>query len=427
MQKCYSLPYGKSTIDLQLDSNLSVDLILPTKSEPVDDEISEINNAIRNPIINNGLPDILAANTRIVITINDKTRPVPNNVFFPPLIDSLLERGAKRENISIIIASGTHAPMKKWEIPLIIDPNLIEGIKIFPHNCDDSAGFTYKGTTRSGTPVYINRVFEAADLRIVVGDIEPHHFAGFSGGSKGAAIGLTSRETINKNHTLLKHPKAFIGIYEENPLRQDIEDIGDLIGVDFALNAVLNEKKQIIKAFFGHPRDVMQEGIAVSKAVALTPISELYDLVIASAGGYPKDINFYQAQKALTHASMFCKQGSKVILIAECIEGVGSVKYLDFVKTVKSHKEVITEFDRLGFNVGPHKALQVALLTEKISFALKSTISDEILAQLLIPAIHDLPFEIKKFIQENGENFRIAVLPYATATIPFLKMETLNE
>jgi lactate racemase len=418
MDSTISMPYGRKEIKIVIPNSCIVDTFYSPKSiaKRITDE--QIHSLIKQSISDSPGSLNWNKNTKVVIAINDKTRPVPNSVLLPPLLSCLKERGITNNNINFIISSGTHTPMRNSEFLLILPQNIVENFRIIAHNCDNENDLTYKGVTSRGTPVYINKVFEDSDLRIVVGDIEPHHFAGFSGGVKSAAIGLTGRKTINANHSLLIDKNSFIGIYENNPLRQDIEEIGRIIRVDYALNAVLDEQKNILKAFFGSPQQVMVEGVEFSRSISLTTISKQYDFVIASAGGYPKDINFYQSQKALTHASLFCKDEGMVFLLAECIEGVGSDKYFQFVKGMLSHESVMEKFRNSEFEVGPHKAFQVAKIASRIHFKLFTEIDLRILKDLLIEPIHSLDREIFELIHRLPKKACVAVLPYATSTIP---------
>ena len=414
----FTLPYGKKQISFELNDQYKADLYLPKLLQPENDAESLLLSAIRNPINNDDALQNVTENTSVAITVNDKTRPVPNHLIFPPLLSVLKEKGIKKENITILIATGTHIPMPEEEHSLLLPKEILRDHRVISHDCDDRANLEYKGKTGAGTPVYVNSIFDKADLKIVVGNIEPHHFAGFSGGAKSASIGVCGRETINHNHALLKHPKSCVGRYEDNPLRQDIEEIGHLIGIDLALNVILNEKKEILHALFGSPIDVMEKGIEIIRKNELVPVLAPYDLVIASAGGYPKDINLYQAQKALTHASLFCKDGGMVLLTVACTEGVGSQTYVDFMQGVSSHQEAKDKFQKMGFKVGPHKSFQFAMIADRVNFQIKSDIKTEIMDQLLIQPINDLQQTINVLLQETLSIKRIAVIPYATATIP---------
>jgi nickel-dependent lactate racemase len=281
----------------------------------------------------------------------------------------------------------------------------------------------YCGETARGTPVWVNRLYQEADVKILVGNIEPHHFAGFSGGYKTSAIGLTGRQTINTNHAMLVEPGSKIAEVARNPLRLDIEDIGGLIGGEvFALNVVLNGEKKIVQAVFGHPTAVLNAGVALSRKICQIPATGKYDLVIASVGGAPKDINFYQSQKALTHASLFTRDGGVIILAAACPEGSGSAAYEEFMRGISSTDEVFEKFRTTGFRVGPHKAFQVARDAARVKIILLSTIPARTVSDLLMTPAATLPEALQTAFAHLSpalpQDLRIAVLPRATNTIP---------
>ncbi len=423
MINTHSLPYGISSINFIIESNKLVDLILPNKVQPTSSGSELVKNALANPVHGVDIIDNLHAGSKIVISVNDKTRPVPNSVLLTPLLEILSNKGISQKDICILIASGTHIPMKPEEFCIILDQDIISKYCIFAHDCDDTSNLLFLGETSSGTPVYVNKIFFEADLRIVVGDIELHHFAGYSGGVKSASIGLCGRKTINTNHLLLLDQRSIVGRYDDNPLRIDIEEIGRMIHVDLSLNAILDEQKRILGVFFGKPVDVMREGIKLVNSISQIHIKNKYDLVIASAGGYPKDINLYQAQKAMTHASLFCKDGGTILLAAECREGVGSDGYVNFMKDVKTIEEIKMKFSRQGFSVGPHKAFQIARIIEKHDVLLHSSIPDNLVKSLLLSPFELDNTNLSKLIEKFPKERRIAILPYATACIPTFQLE----
>lgn len=414
--KSHALPYGHGFIKPLITGSDRIDVILPGAAyKPVADAISVIDQVLSSPIGNQKPFSGVDGSTRVAIAINDKTRPVPNSLLLPPLLKRLHLLGVRNENITFFIATGTHEPMLRNEFHLILENRIVKDYPIISHDCDDSAHLYAIGTTSRGTPVQVNREFYDHDITIVVGDIEPHHFAGYSGGVKTAAIGLAGRVTINTNHKLLLDERSFIGIYEQNPLRQDIEEIGAMMNIDLALNAILNEKREIIGAFFGEPVAVMKAGMNLVDQVCRTHLTEPYDIVIASAGGHPKDINLYQSQKAMTHASLFCKPGGTIILVAECAEGVGSRGYLEFMSGVNDVNEVIEKFRKNEFEVGPHKAFQIARILQKHPVYLFSSLSQPMVKSLLLKPLEHINM-INDLISEIP-NATVAVLPYATACI----------
>lgn len=420
-----SLPYGHNELELDLPGNdYTIDCLLPVPISRTLALSAEklVEQALSSPIGDRTQFRTVTRNNSIAITINDKTRPVPNNLLLKPLLERFSLLGVPDENITLFIASGTHDPMPKSEFSRILSQEFIDRFRIVAHDCDDNTQLYELGLTKRGTPVLANRLFIEKDIKIVVGDIELHHFAGYSGGVKSAAIGLNGRKTINANHKLLIDPLSRMGEYDQNPLRQDIEEIGALMGIDYALNAVLDENKTVLAAFFGDPIAVMQEGIRKVDQISRIPCENKYDLVIASAGGYPKDINLYQAQKAMTHASYFCKKGGSIILLAECSEGAGSEGFLNFLSDVRSPEQAIQKFEREGFSVGPHKAFQIARILESHAVYLLSSMPARLVKyQMLVPMeLSEINRFIPAIVPQNG---RIAILPYATACIPYASGE----
>jgi lactate racemase len=414
-----SLPYGKTYLELEIPQGNNVDVIAPSEVPGDPNPLEVIRQAVRMPL---GASLVTFAGAKsVAIAINDKTRPVPHDLLLPPLLDELQRAGIPAKAIRFFVATGTHQPMPPADFPRILPPAIIENYAVVSHDCDDLNNLVELGTTQYGTKVLVNKLYYQSDLRIVVGNIEPHHFAGFSGGVKSAAIGLSGRETINHNHTMLADIHAVIGEYDHNPLRQDIEQIGKLIGVQFAVNAVLNGNKQIVKAFAGDPLAVMQAGIPEVRKICQTYVSHRYDVVVASVGGYPKDINFYQSQKALTHAALLTKDGGTIILVAACPEGSGSQPYEAFMQDIHAFPEVFEKFKREGFRVGPHKAFQVAREGLRIQIVVVSDMDAKLVSKLLLTPAVDLNEAFAKVQGGISPATQIAVMPRATNTIPIIR------
>ncbi len=415
--KVFTLPYGKTSLNFDLDETIKTEIVSPAFTPAAKDPIGEVKKAIKNPLDGNGIK-VPAKSPKVAIAINDKTRPVPHQFLLPPLLKHLEKLGVVKDQITFYIASGTHQPMKSQEYLKILPPEIYEHYQVTAHDCDDETNLISLGDTTRGTPIYVNRAFYESSVKIVVGNIEPHHFSGFSGGMKTAAIGLTSRTTINRNHAMLMDEKARIAEFDKNPLRKDIEEIGKKIKVHFAVNAVLNSEKEIVKVFTGEPHDVMLAGIPVARQICQTSVSGRFDLVIASVGGHPKDINLYQAQKALTHASLICKDNGVVILVAACPEGAGSQYFEDFMQTVNTPQQALEEFKKIEFRVGPHKAFQFARELVRIRVVLVSDMPSELVNRLLLIPAANIRSAIQKAEQFLEPGYSVAILPHATNTIP---------
>jgi nickel-dependent lactate racemase len=416
----YSLPYGNSTLSFSIPDGFPVDYLVPNTVEVLQDPLSEVQTALNSPIAKKKLESCIEAQS-IGIVINDKTRPIPKPNLLPALLSHLKSLGFPEERIKIFIGTGTHA-MEKGELPRILTKEIIDRYQIIIHNCDTSPTVDL-GFTRLNTPVKINKEFYNCALKITVGNIEPHHFMGFSGGVKTAAIGLASRETIKTNHAFLTHPQAKSGSYFLNPIRQDIEEIGRKAGIQFSLGTILNEKKQIIKLYFGEPNRVMKEAIPAVKDLYGMKVPSPYDLVIASPGGAPKDINLYQAQKGLTHACRITRTDGWVILLAACPEGSGSKSFESYVKKAKSHQAVIHDFKEGFFEIGPHKAFQIAKDALRTNIILVSDIApDEVKKWNLTPSKPGLLNSlILWIINKLPSDPKIALLPGAVHSMTEVK------
>lgn len=386
---------------------------------PAQDPATLVQNAVYNPL---GAVQPPRAGQTVAIAINDKTRPVPHEHLLPPVLQGMRHAGVRDEDVLFIIATGTHPRMTPAEYSAILPAEILDTYRVSCHDSGDEANLTFLGSTARGTPVHVNSDYLAADYRIVIGNIEPHQFQGFSGGVKSAAIGLAGAETINYNHAMMRDAYARLGEFERNPARQDVEEIGRMIGIDFAVNALLNGEKQIIRAFAGDPFAVMRAGIPEARALYQAPVDAPFDLMIASPGGHPKDINIYQAQKGLAHAAAVTKSAGVLILCAACPEGSGSIDYEVWMKNppMRSHEAVLDRFEREGFQVGRHKAFQVSRDAARVHSVLVSELDDEFVRALLLHPQPDLQTAIDWALEKLPCDARIGVMPAANATMAVL-------
>jgi nickel-dependent lactate racemase len=414
----FRVPYGKEHLTFDLPDELHVELIAPAPTPPASDPIQAVNQALDAPLGDVRLKDWAKAKS-VAIAVNDKTRPVPHKYLLPPLLERLEAIGIPREAITLIIAVGMHPAMAPGEFAAVIPPDVLERYRVASHNPDE-ANLVHLGTTQRGTPVWINRRFAEADLKIVVGNVEPHQFQGFSGGYKTAAIGLAGKETVTHNHAMLTDPKAAPCHFEDNPPRQDIEEMGRLIGVHMALNAVVNENKQIITILAGDPGEVMRQGIPLVRKIYQRQVPAPYDLIIASPGGHPKDINLYQAQKALAHASLVMKNGGTVILVAACPEGTGGEGYERWMDGVTSYEAVFEKFKREGFRIGPHKAYMVARDASRVRVVMLSQMPPDLVKRLLLTPVAGLGQALSLALGDLPFGARVGVMPMANSTIPVI-------
>lgn len=414
-----SVPYGNGRLRFRLPAGVQAEIVAAAETPAAPDPLGAVEVALAAPVGGVCLADLQGVRTA-AIAINDKTRPVPHQHLLPPLLRWLERMGLAPDAIRLIIATGAHPPMPPEEYPRILPEAILARFLVMCHHADAREGRAFLGTTSRGTPVWVNLEFLASDLRIVVGNIEPHQFQGFSGGVKGAAIGLAGRETIDHNHATMVQPGARLGRYAGNPARQDVEEIGQRIGVHLALNAVLTGDREIVHVLTGEPHAVMQAGMPLSLQVCQAVVAAPFDLVLASPGGHPKDLNLYQSQKALAHAALVTRDGGTVIVVAACPEGAGSQSYAAWMEGVRSHEEVLSRFAREPFRVGPHKAMLVGRDAVRVRVILVSGMAPDLVRRFLLTPAASIDEALALAFAELPANARVGIMPHASATIPCL-------
>jgi len=414
------LPYGRENLTVLLPNNQNVDILeapdLPEGSNPQDVVRTALDH-LHGDLDWEGFSNVKS----VGIAVNDKTRPVPHGDLLPPLLKRLEAMGIPDEAITFYIAVGTHPPMVTTEFPEILPIDVLNRYTVVSHDSEDPDILINLGKTSIGTQVWSNRAYFQSGLKIVIGNIEPHQFVGFSGGVKSAAIGLSGITTINQNHVLMTDPASKLGIYNGNPTRIDIEEIGLKIGIHLAINAILNRQRKIVHVLAGDPRAVMEAGVPLARQACQIAVPQPYKVMIASPGGHPKDINVYQSQKGMFHAARVTQTGGTMILTAACTEGPGSTHYEEWMVGKKSYDDVLERFQAEGFRVGPHKAYLIARDALRIRLFLYSEMDEQLAKSLLLNPVADLQTAIDNALTKLQPEDRIGVLPHAASTIPYLE------
>jgi nickel-dependent lactate racemase len=281
----------------------------------------------------------------------------------------------------------------------------------------DKDDCVYLGTTKAGTPLHVYRPVAEADFRICAGNIEYHYFAGYSGGAKALLPGVCSRETVQRNHRMMVQDAACAGKIDGNPVREDIDDAVSLCSVDYIVNVILDERKKIIRCVSGHYLDAHRAGCAFLDGFNKVPIQEKADIVITSPGGYPKDINMYQAQKALDNAKYAVKDGGCVIWAARCQEGLGEETFERWMLG-HSHPDEMIEHIRRDFQLGGHKAAAIAMMLRNTRILLVSDMEPALIRRMHMEPAGSVQEAMDRAFKSMGRRAKVIVMPNGGATLP---------
>jgi len=409
-----TLKYGSGHLRFHLPDEANVDVLNARPAQVVSDLGRSLQAALDAPIDHPPLESMPVPES-IAIAVPDETRPTPLKRILPLLLDRVFAAypALAPSAVTIVVGGGLHPEPDAAQLKRIL-PDDLRGCAVATHDAERSPTTSF-GVTSRGTPVAINSVFSRAQLKIVVGQIDPHQFVGFTGGAKGAVIGLGSKAGIQHNHSLMDHPDARVGVAETNPVRLDLNEAGELAGIDFAVNVILNPAKEVVGLVAGRPAETMFQGAKIAAQVYGLAFDEPYDIVVASCGGTPKDICLYQAQKGLNMASLCAREGGNILLLAECAQGVGDNVYLDYVRRFSSPCDQLKEFKKVGFRMGAHKSFLFSRTLTRNQVVIKSELDAETLAQCHLMK-GDLQETLDRWLASLGPAARIAVLPSANTT-----------
>lgn len=375
---------------------------------------AEVRRALEEPIESPRLRELVSPGEKVAIVTSDITRPMPTYKVMPPLLDELYAAGVRREDITLVFALGSHRKHTDEERRKLAGDrawNEIACVDSDPNDC------VHMGVTGAGTPVDITRVVAEADRRICLGNIEYHYFAGYSGGAKAIMPGVSTRDAIQSNHSMMVRPEARAGALETNPLRMDIEEAGRICGIDFIVNVVLSEHKEIIKAVAGHPVAAHRAGCRFLDRIYLKPLPQAADIVLVSQGGAPKDLNLYQTQKALDNARHAVKQGGIIILIGSCREGLGERVFEEWMTKSQSPEAMIERIGR-DFQLGGHKAAAIAMTLQKAKIYLVSDMEDDFVRSIFLTPQPSVQTALDRAFAELGSKATVLAMPYGGSTLP---------
>lgn len=395
------------------DQNL-LEVLAPNEVEVQRRGVEAVEYALENPIAAPKLRDLLHPGQKVAIITSDITRPMPTATVMPSLLDEIYRTGVRPHDVTLVFALGSHRPHTEEEKRKLAGERAYQEINIEDSNPADCI---HMGVTKAGTPVDITRTVAEADVRICLGNIEYHYFAGYSGGAKAIMPGVSTREAIQCNHRFMVDDRACAGNIQDNPIRSDIEEAAAICGIDYILNVVLDEHKKIIYAVAGDVTKAHRAGAAFLDTLFLKKLRQRADIVLVSQGGAPKDLNLYQTQKALDNSKHAVREGGTIILIGSCKEGLGEKTFEEWMTKSASPEAMIERIGR-DFQLGGHKAAAIAMVLQKADIILVSDLPDDFVRSIFLKPAHSAQEAFDEALKKYGPEATVIAMPYGGSTLP---------
>ena len=422
----FNLAYGKTGYEVELTDNCEIDIIEPRWVDGVNDQSLAITKALRDPYKSKPLKDIVSREDKVAMIFSDITRATPYHIILPAILNEL--QNIPKENICFFCANGTHRLATDQELIKILGETIFKNYEIVQNDANNPDLHEYVGTTTSGNEVFLNKEVLKCNVKILTGFIEPHFFAGFSGGGKALMPGMASAKTIKYNHSIshLSNENVNWGITYGNPLWEEIMEAAEFVPGLFLLNITLNKNKEITNVFAGDLRTAHMAGCQFVKKSAMAPVDKLYDIVITSNSGYPLDLNIYQTVKGMSAAAQIVKEGGTIIIVAECWDGIPadsdyetilkSVNSADeLMKFIKENESTLKDTWQIYFQALIQQKANVYLFSDKLD--------DDTIKRALFKPVRDIRGLIDELVREIGPHAKICVLPEGPQTIPYLNID----
>ena len=416
------LAYGQGHLTVALPDDRTT-VIAPSNNPGLPDEKAAVTSALQDPTGAPPLREFLHATRRVCVAFTDLTRATPNERIIPWLLESM-DGLVPRENITLLNQLGTHRPNTRAELETMLTPQVVAHYRVLNHEPENPGALVQLGTTRDGTPALINRQLVEADVRIITGFIEPHFFAGFSGGPKGIMPGCAGLKTVMSNHGAknIGNPRAAFGITEGNPLWEELRDIALRAGPSFLLNVSLNEQKQITGVFAGDLLGAHKAGCEFVRRSAMQKVKAPFEIVVTTNSGFPLDLNLYQGVKGMSAAARIVQERGTIILACECREGVPNGSPLDqLLRSAASSEEILAMLATPGFVRPEQWQAQIqALIQRKATVLVYSSLPDDVVRACHLTPCRDISSAVEERLRQLGPQARVAVLPQGPLTIPYL-------
>jgi lactate racemase len=415
------LPYGKTDVCVRVPARNLLGTIEPKEQQAAADSKAEIERALKEPIGTKRLGELVKPESKVAIVVDDVTRKAPSETMLLPVLAELNTAGVKDENVTVIFGCGTHRAVKPEEAAVLVGAEVLKRVKTISHD-SHAPDLVNIGTTKThGNKILINRIFAEADVKVLLGDVNFHYYAGYGGGRKSVLPAVSGEETIKTNHALMLSANAASGNLQDNPVHVDMTEAARLAKVDFIVNVVENKKGEVVKAFAGDLEAAFLEAVKLVDEMYRVTVDRRADITVVSAGGNPADVNLYQALKAVDNALDAVKRGGVIILVAECPEGHGNQVFYEWMTRLSDLKNMEREIKR-NFVLGGHKAYYLLKALQNHQIILVSSLPDYYATSIFklktARAVNDALAEAFKIA---GSASRVWAMPYGNYTLPMFK------
>lgn len=412
------LPYGRTEVCARIPTGNLLAVIEPKTREGALNPQAEIENALMTPLGVKPLVDVARPGVKVSIVLQD-CDPSTNNIAVSAVLKQLSLAGVKDEDVSVIVAYDPFRVYSTVEGKPLLDEFLSARVSLVRHDCEKSE-HAHIGKTSQSTDVYLNKSFAEAKVKILVGVVEPHSCAGYSGGREAVLPGISSKETIEHTLSLGLNPKAGRGSLEGNPVHEDMVEAAHLADVDFALNVVRNNRLEIVKAFAGGLDEAFHGSVKLAEEMYKVPVESRADIVFVSPGGYPFDVSFFEASKCIDGALETIKKGKVIVLVAECMGGYGNKEFSSAISRFKDARALEKALTK-HFTVGGFIAYHFMMALQSAEMALVSVMPDYFVTEYLkMKTTRTANEAIDYAYQSVGSNGKVSVIPYGNLTIPFI-------
>lgn len=421
----YSISYGKGKINFNIPDNFSIKIIEKKSVSSIQNIYEKTHNAIMNPINSPSLLNLIKGKNSACVVVTDITRKCPDKELLVPILE-ILETEIKKENITILIASGMHKKMSDSEKVEKYGKSIYDQYRVIDHDANNDNDLISLGTTKNGNPIKISKIAFESDFLISLGVVEPHQFAGFSGGYKTVSIGIADDYTISRTHSArnIKKSKIKVGQIERNPIYEEIIEIGKKTGLNFIVNVIIGDNNEVLEINAGEPIETHKNLIVKAKNIYEIPLKKSYDVVICGVG-YPRDSNLYQATRAASYLyfanTPIINPGGYIIIPAPCPEGAGTgIGEQRFFSMLKNNTldEILNINEE--FRAGEQRSYFISQILKKCKIIVVGCMLPEIIKEAkMIPAKDmDEAFDI---VKNDFNNIEILLIPNALSTLPVIQ------